>query len=351
MGWEWELTDLDGVTVGLIRPRSVTVTRNLNAASTVEVDADGVPALTTAALVRGWRPPDGGGDRVLRACGKIRTALQLAAARDTLEGLNIQAVDGMGVLADRLVNTTRTFTATTPRDIVHTLLVDQHLRAWIGLDITDDAAGPPRDRTYEVGKNVAEAVQQLAEVDDGFYYRVDPVDLEVEPLTGNPFFYRLVLLHPTPGNDSAASFEFGPGTAGNLAGVQVDIRPPVNSALAFGAGDGEAQLVAAAKDEDSIDRYGLMETSRSFPDVVEQATLDQHAREMLRPEERVTFRVRPALTAPRPWDDFDVGDSVRLNIRTEARTFVGRALVKSFTVTVDENGTERLSSLDFQQED
>lgn len=352
--WEWELTGLDGVTVGLIRPREVKVTRHLNAASTVELQAEEVPALTTAALVRGWRAPSGGGPRALRVAAKVRNAMQLAAARDTLDSVTIQASDGYGALADRLVQFTQSYAATTPADIVTDLIVIQGLRSTafdLGIEVASaTAAGPPRDRTYEPGKNVAEAILQLAEIDDGFYFRVDPQE--------GPTYSGLMLLYPAPGVDSSASFQYGEGTAANLAAVQVDVRPPVNYALAFGSGSGDAQLVAIEYDDTSIDTYGIYDVSRSFSDVIEQDTLTQHARDMLRPNERRTFKVEVAsstdngeLATPSPWDDFDVGDTVALTIRTSAVTYTGRALVKSFTVTVDANGVERLSSLDFQEEE
>ncbi len=356
MAWEWELRSLDGGAIGHLRPRSARVTRTLNGPSIVEVEADSVPLLTTAAVVRGWRAPAGGGARVLRASAKVKP-VGVVAARDSLERITLHATDGFGVLADRYVATARSFTAQTPRAIIDQILDDQNARAWTGLSLHSNAGGPARDRTYEVGKNVAEIIQQLAEVDDGFYFRVDPVDL-VDDGAGNLAFYELVLLHPAPGTDAVAPFGFGEGTMANLAGVQVDTRPPINHAMAFGAGSGDTQLVATASDAASIALYGLVDAVASFSDVTVEATLSQHALDMLRPNERRTFRVEVAtstdngeLYTPSPWDDFDVGDTVRLGIRTDALTYEGTALVKSFTVTVDADGVERLASLDFQQED
>lgn len=318
--------------------------------STERAAGDG--QLSTARVVRGWRSPASGGPRVLRATGKIRTALQLAAARDSLDTLSIQATDGYGVLSDRLNQETFGVVGFSPNAIVEALVNLQNLRAPTGLSVAGMIpGGPGRDRTYPRGKNVGEAILQLAEVDDGFYFLANPV-------ASGSTFSQLVLRYPAPGGDSTASFEFGVGTAANLAKVQVDVRPPVNFVTAFGAGDGDEQLVATASDPASIAAYGLVDVSQTFSDVIEQATLDQHARDLLRPEERRTFQVEVSsstgngeLVTPSPWDDFDVGDTVRLSIRTSALSYTGRALVKAFTVTIDANGTERLSALDFQQED
>jgi hypothetical protein len=320
----------------------------------VAPEASGTP-LTTAAVVRGWRAPAGaapGDARVLRATGKVRSALQLAAARDALDTLTITAGDGFAVLADRALQNGFVTSNNDPAAIVLYFIQVENARAETGLEPPPNSGGGPnRDRTYDKGKNVAEAIQQLAEVDDGFYFRVDPLD-------DGARFSEFVILYPDAGSESTAAFEFGEGTRANLAKIQVDVRPPINYAMAFGAGTGDAQLVSTATDAASIATYGLVDVVRSFSDVVEQATLDQHALDMLRPNERRTFKVEVAssadngeLATPSPWDDFDVGDTVALTIRTSALTYSGRALVKSFTVTVDADGVERLSSLDFQQED
>lgn len=362
MSWAWELLDLNGVTAGILSPRSVSVTRKLNGASTIQVvlEADDLAALSsTAHVIRGWRDPVGGGSRVARATGKV-SSIQASANRDSIESMNLFATDGFGVLADRLHDAATTFTDTVPGEIVLSLVASQNGRGNTGIfmDQMDPyVAGPPRARSYEKGKNVADAIRQLAEVDDGFYFRCDPYD-GYEELPGWWYWTALVLLYPTPGSDSDASFEWGEGTVGNLAGVQADVLPPINYAFAFGAGIGTEQLVAEKQDTASQEAFGLYDTSSSYSDVIEQATLDQHALDMLRPAERRTFRVSVSppsgaadLTVPSPWDDFDVGDTVRLNLRgrSAALQYTGRALVQSFTVSIDSNGIERLSSLDFQE--
>lgn len=355
MSWSWKITDLDGVGRGVLSPHQAVVTRNLNAASTIQlqIDADDSADLsTTARVLRGFRPPSDGGTRALRATGKV-TGVNASVGTDNLERLTLTASDGMGVLASRVVANPNglTYIQNSPRYIVNSLVEVENSRRLTGMYVAAGTAGPPRDRTYEQGKNVAEAIQQLAEVDDGFYYRVDPIDVP------NPgFFSELVLLYPEAGSDSGASFEWGAGTVGNLAGVEADIGTPVNYVTAFGAGDGAEQIRASKVNLGSIEDLGLYDATITHSDVIETATLEQHALDALRPDEPRVFRVQVApnvgnggLYVPSPWDDFDVGDTVQLNLRgrSAALTYSGRALVTSFALTIDANGTERLTSLDF----
>lgn len=258
----------------------------------------------------------------------------------------VSAADGFGVLANRHLQAAVTLTQWWPRDIVDHVVGHENSRAETGLRVNAGTAGPPRDRTYDMGKNVAEIVTQLAEVDDGFWFRVDPVD-------EGPVFSRLDLLHPTSGVESGVSLEWGAGTAGNLAEVEVNVIPPVNHVLAFGAGDGEAQLSLSVSDAGSIATHGLLDTVITHTDVVIPETLMQHARDALRPQEQRTIRVGVSSlmeSAPRPWDDFDVGDLVSVHIRGggPALNYSGSARVTAFTVEVDVDGVERMTGLDLE---
>lgn len=346
MRWAFDIADLNGVARALLSPRQVVVTRALNAPSTIQLTADaaaGAELSTTARVIRCYRSPAGGGERVLRAVGQV-SGINAAVATDALERLTITASDGMGVLASRQVQATVTYTQQTPRFIVNDLVAVQNARRATGTRVAAGTAGPLRDRTYEQGKVVSEAIQQLAEVDDGFYYRVDPID-------EGGTFWEIVLLHPSPGGDAVATFEWGAGTVGNLSGVSADITTPVNNVTAFGAGDGAEQLRAMRSDPTSITSLGLFDASVTHSDVSVQETLDQHALDALRHHEPRVFRVQVAgtVSTTAPWDDFDVGDTVKLNLRgrSAALQHTGRVLVTSFTVTVDHDGTERLTALDF----
>lgn len=350
--WAWSVTNLAGAVEAFVVPRQARITRRLNDASTLELVLDSTSAArlgTTARVVRAYRRPIAGGARVVRATGRPMS-VNAHAGTDAVEVVTISATDAFGRLARRQVQDTTVYSAEAPRDIVAALVAAQNSRNATGLSVAAAAAsGPPRDRTYDPGKSVYDAIVQLAEVDDGFYFRVDPLDAVV--------FSELVVLYPAPGGESSARFEYGAGTIGNLAGVDADVIPPVNSVRAVGAGDGDDQIRAVVSDAGSIAVFGISDVAISFPDVVVASTLEQHARDYLRPVEERTFRVHVAadirgadLLVPAPWDDFDVGQTVRLNIRgvSPVLDYTGPALVVSFTVEVDADGREKLVGIDLQ---
>jgi hypothetical protein len=127
----------------------------------------------------------------------------------------------------------------------------------------------------------------------------------------------------------------------------------VNHVTAVGAGDVGEQLTSTVSDAASITRYGLFDAVLSFPDVSVQATLDQHARDALRPDPQVTIRATPAAIAeetPEPWTAFDVGDTVNVRLAGDTPLLqrTGRMRVTSFTVEVDDTGAERFTGADLE---
>lgn len=348
MSWAWEITTLAGVTVAEVRPREATVTRRLNGSAVIglTLDADDASELATNRLIRGWREPRAGGTRVLRAAGRV-TGITGEAATDSAEHVTLaSASDGFGVVNERYCTSALTYTQWYPRDIINGLVTLQNGRYPTGLRVAAGTGGPPRDRTYEAGKSVGEAILQLAEVDDGFWFRVDPVD-------GGSEFSELVLLYPSSGGESGAVLGWGEGTAGNLSSVEVSVMPPVNHVVAFGAGDGDAQLRTAVGDAASIAAHGLLEVVITHTDVSEEATLLAHARDALRLTEQVSVRLEVAAlqeNTPRPWDDFDVGETLTLVLRgrTPVLRRSGSYRVTSFTVRVGDDGVERMTALDLE---
>lgn len=350
MTWAWALADLTGAADGFVVPRSATITRRLNGSSSVTLTLDPVHADRAAfgRIVKGWRTPAVGGDRVLRASCAV-SGIEASGNTDELESVKVTAVDAFGALGNRNMQQPFTATGVTPRDIVVSLVAVEDMRHPVGLYVAETGdSGPPRDREYERGKNVAEAVQQLAEVDDGFFYRVDPYEGTSD---GYALFSELAILYPSAGTDRpGARFEYGPGTRGNLARAEANTLPPANYVTAYGAGEAGAQLIEVVSDAASIAEYGLFDVSLSLTDVSESATLAQHAQDALRPEPQTTYRVTAVEfgdSLPVPWDEFDVGDTVRIRLAGETGLLQSdsSAMVTGFTVVVDENGVERLTDI------
>lgn len=350
--WVYELCDLDGTPLAPLICRQASITRRLNASSeatlTLDAEAVGVSEIaSTSHLVRCWRRPPSGGTRILRHAGRL-SGVTGSAATDQLEAIAPTVHDPLALLDSRLRATAVTYTAQYPRAIVADLIAAENARATVHLRVAAGTAGPQRDRTYEQGKNVGEIIAQLADVDDGYYYRVDPVSDDVDPA----IVAELVLLYPDSGVERAAArFEWGAGTIGNLTGVQVGILPPINRVTGFGAGEGPDQLVVVEEDAGSQALHGLYEASVQHVDVVIEQTLRDHCTDALRPDPRrtltLTVAVPGSVFVPALWDDFDVGDQVPVLTRTASpvSSYEGWATVTEATVSVDDQGNETLSGL------
>lgn len=361
MSWTFETTNRAGTTTGFVVPRRVTIDRRLNAPTTVQVlaDADQAQTLTMSAIVRGWRTPSAGGDRELRVSHQV-VGVDTSAAADDIETVSASCTDGYGMLAWRNLYTSVAYGdveggtfGIIPRGIIFDQISIEDGVDVIGLYVSPDGdSGPERVRQYDIGKNVQEIIQQLAEVDDGFFFRVDPY-------TGTHFdrllFSEFVLLYPGSGDDLDVVFEFGHGGAGNVQSAEVKVVPPANYVRAYGAGEEDDQVISTVLDESSIDEFGYFHTVLSLTDVEEQETLDQHALDALRPAPQITYSCTPVRFGPNlpvPWEDFDVGDTVLLRLNGDAPYMRGelRCRVTEFQVTVDENAVESLTGLTLEVE-
>lgn len=350
MTWAWETTDREGTTTGFVVPRQVVIDRKLNGPTTATVTADSDQAadLVMGRLVKGWRTPNAGGTRVLRVHNQV-VQVESSGGLDSIERVQASTTDGFGMAWNRLMLFSLNFVANTPAVICDAFLDnDEPIRGTLGLYIDNTAtSGPPRDRTYDYGKPIGEAIQQLAEVDDGFWFRVDPYEGTRD---GVALFSELVFLYPGSGSDLDIAFEYGAGGQGNLVAVEVSVQPPTNYVVAVGAGEVGSQLYSIQSDEASMDAFGVYQVNLNRTDVSEQTTLDQLAMDALRPDPRTLYSCAPVRfgeNLPVPWEDFDVGDTVFLRLRGEAPYLQAtlRCRVTGFQVTIDDSGVESLTGL------
>lgn len=206
-----------------------------------------------------------------------------------------------------------------------------------------------RDRTYDPGKLVGEAVEQLSEVLNSFWFRIDPVD-GVAGTQG-----EFVTLYPDSGSTRPTClFEYGDETSGTIETYEVQVLLPRNRVTARGAlvgGDAAStQLTSVFQDDDSILEYDLYDDEVSFSDVSEQTTLDQHAAEELRPAPIKTYSFVPLPgRGPMLWDDFDVGDIISFRILNGAFEEAGTGRVTACTVKASDNGAEQITNLTMEQ--
>jgi hypothetical protein len=344
-----ELTTLESVRRGDVEYHGLKITRRLNGGMTAScvIDSHSSEAAEVAIGSRALRVYDVELD-ALRFHGKLRDPFTR-----TPGGINVTAGSPYTLLDRRRLQGTFSRSAIDAGQIVSELLTAENARGTTRLRMGAIAASVARDRTYEPGKSVQEIIDQLADVDDGFYFVENPVD-------DTPGVYaELVILYPASGVDQPdARFEFGweAGEAiGNLEGFTVAETLPTNGVTATGSGEGEgAKLTSRKEDASSIATYDLLETEIAFSDVSIQATLDAHALEGLQPAPGATFAVEVVaaggvggIYVPRLWRDFDVGDTGRVTIHDGATRFddVPVRMTEATVGVDDRDASERLETL------
>lgn len=220
--------------------------------------------------------------------------------------------------------------------------------------IAGASAGVPRDRTYRAfeDKQVAEAVEQLAMVDNGFDFAVEVVRTS----TGYSRTFRC--FYPRKGRTAAESgliFTLG----NNMLRLQLprDGTNEANSVMAIGAGEGLDMLRATRTDLDALDLgYPLLEEGVSYKDVKVQATLTGHAqaeldarrRPISLPKATVLLDSDPALGT------YDLGDEATLRVlpATEPRWPAGleiTARLNSLQVKPPDDGNPPTVDLIFEE--
>lgn len=192
----------------------------------------------------------------------------------------------------------------------------------------------------------------LAEVVAEFAGYFDGCDVELRPLDNVPGkAVDLIVWGARRGADRpGAAFEYGTGTGTNCndASQVEDMSNLANYITAYG--DGGISVVVY--DTDSIARYGRYEAELSFTDVTLADALTALAIEELnnRKTPKSTITVNPSANAPAIFDEWDIGDTVYADLRKGALQYTGAARAKAATVSINDNGGERVSSITLDQE-
>jgi hypothetical protein len=312
--WLCQVIDRTGAAKAFVVPKGLEISPRLNGAAqatfTIEfADASAPDVAVGSRAVALWR------GSTLRFAGQITG---LTWSGDTTSGrkVAVTARDPLAVLERRFLGSGVSYAATDAGAIVTALLALANAQEETHLQMGTVATSVNRDRTYDLAKQIGEAVLQLAEVQQGFWFRVDAI-------ASGAKFGELVILYPDSGSDRpGARWEFGEGTRDNLDSYSVADELPVNDVIGLGADSGDGtQLTATAEDATSKSERGMWGKSYSATDVSEQATLNAHVAGEIRADPPRTFTVQPISTpvnesaaAPRMWVDFDIGDTGRLSI-------------------------------------
>lgn len=211
----------------------------------------------------------------------------------------------------------------------------------IGVDTSGVAAtGVLRDRTYEAfeRKNIGEAVEQLAAVDDGFDFRYD------SSWSSGSIVTRFLTQYPNTGRATNFVFE------GQLSSLKMtrDASSLATNVDAMGAGEGDLRLIATVSDPSLLGVYPVLDDVVSNTDVSVLATLDSQARQRLTrgkaPIVIPSIDVDPS--ADPTIGSYIPGDIVRVRGGYGLAEVDGLFRVTSYGVKVDDAGGE-VASISF----
>lgn len=209
------------------------------------------------------------------------------------------------------------------------------------LSITVDTAtsGVTRDRTYygwEL-KPVAEAVEQLAAVSNGFDFWIT-----VDWNTGRTVLDRTFhTAYPRRGRKTEIVLELG----ANIEDYGLDVNAGLLSNRVHAVGEGEGQDMLRTSTSDPGSTYPLLEETMALKDVKELATLEGHVQRRL--ETRRAPVTSPSLLEVRlgptlPFGAWVPGDTVTLRIDDGWVSVDGPYQIEAWTLNLDADGAERI---------
>lgn len=243
----------------------------------------------------------------------------------------------------RLVRVTRTYSAADQLFIARDLINYAQAQPGgnVGVLVGTETSGVGRDRTYYSyeRKGIAEAVEQLAAVTNGFDFAID-VAYESGVITK-----RFRPAYPRRGRTTAIVFELGT----NLESLsqEIDATRQANQIDAIGAGEGDAMLIATATDTSQLASYPLTEDVIALKDVSVTSTLVGHA--ALEVAARVAPVMRlPTLVAHQASPDvslgaFITGDTITVKGSDGYVSVNEQMRIMEYATSVDVNGREALT--------
>lgn len=262
-------------------------------------------------------------------------------AKGGLAQLSFQ--DPMWVLNQRFVQTSTSFAQ-----------VDQGLILWQIIDAQNALpngdtfiregsvlTGTLRDRTYDAGKQVADLIQEMTQVDGGCDVAFQPVDYwELDGTDAMGTFNA----YPQRGQDRpgalfvyAAALEDGTdgGLKSNVGNMVRTRAKTITKATSVGSADTQVY-------QNTTSPYGLLEDWETFSDVsISQTLLDKSVGKVANAQNApMIIEVSdPTIEAPVPLIDYLPGDTVYATCRRGGMAFFSLPVrVHGIDITIDQNG-------------
>jgi len=251
--------------------------------------------------------------------------------------VTLSAIDYRGLLDRRIFNDSITNNpwnnvdqGTIAWEIVDLTNINTDAGNWdIGVDSSSLTTGVNRDRLYEPGQNVGQALQQLSEVINGFDYEID----------ANKIFR---LFYPERGTEKSFVLDLG----GNVLQVSrtVSSSDYANSIRVNGGENeqGSAPFHVTTVADIATTPEGRFESQIGFPDItvattlVERAEFELARRAVINP----SYSLRIADNRWEGPDQVWLGDTVQLVIKSGRLNVISDVRIRKFDIKLNQDGEE-----------
>lgn len=197
-----------------------------------------------------------------------------------------------------------------------------------------------RNRYYQYGQSVADAIQKLSDIEAGFDYEIDPVTREMNLYSWDSYPIR---------EDVILGYNFGPNNLKDMgwreAGDQMCNKMVVIS---------QGAPVGPIYDSDSQDDYGNFEEYVTLSGANQDVLMPYGVAELvIRSRPLITYTLVPKIVAsgmptgsPILFDNFDIGDKIWFSAHKNAFKVIKQAVrVFGASVALDDAGNETVGQL------
>jgi len=191
-----------------------------------------------------------------------------------------------------------------------------------------------RIREYKVNDQISQSIRDLATVENGFDYEVNPISRTLD------------IYYPRKGTlreEVVLGYNWGPANVANVR-IATDATAVRNRHKAS-----TTYTTAVSEDPESINQYGMRTEISSLgdtPDLIAGAYANGEVAFKEQPKQTLTITMRPGFASPEIFRDFEIGDTIYLTARG-GRSPINAQPVRVFgvSVNIDENGVATVSNL------
>jgi hypothetical protein len=191
-----------------------------------------------------------------------------------------------------------------------------------------------RTREYNVGDQISQAIRDLATVENGFDYEINPISRQLD------------IYYPRKGtlrDDILLGYNWGPKNVANVR-IAKDASAIRNRHKAS-----NTYMTAVNEDPESIIQYGMrteLSNVGDVPDTIAGAYANGEVAFKEQPKTTITVSMRPDFASPEVFRDFEIGDTLLLTARG-GRSPLDKQSVRVFgvSVSIDDNGLATISNL------